>query len=584
MSEDYIRIKDKYGEEMAKFCRSMFSTLLESEGFLSNLLLSTFEPTHFLYEDIISQRKELEFKDYIFSLVNEALVQTKSTALTPQQLLGKTGYDLYECTTEKEIQYFKKYYSHNEKLCTFNGGRLNQCKVFFAVKKNVDEIKRENFTQPQRQDEYGTSVISIQFYHGSTNNVSIKNRYNHKVDNPDSTFNNNLDNIIPGLTKSFEENYGLKISDKVKNNFELYGYIQFGNRKFYKYNYEINNIYYCINNIVIDNGKIKKFDKRNHLLVDYFDINFKDKKITLIDNTIGDSFIDIFKDIKVINVEKKSENKTITLVLNDDESIIIKLNKYNQIIYYKNEEMTNVEDNFLYHNSVLEEILIPNVKQIGNSFLHSNLNLESFCAPKLKYIGNCFLSNNKKLKVINIPGVKKIGDESLSSNEKLTSIDLPEVEEIGKEFLYANQILTNVEIPKLKIMGTACFFSNLDLLEFDAPSLEIIGNRCLTSNNLLSKINISNVRKIGNNFLSNNQFLLEFDAPNVRKIGINLLYYNQRLRVFNAPNLESIGKYGLMYSQELKNINVPNLKEIGDNCSLYNCSFDLTNVPEINSK
>ena len=46
-------------------------------------------------------------------------------------------------------------------------------------------------------------MISIQI--DKVNNyVSIKNRYNHTVENPDCTFNNNLDNIIPGLIKSFE--------------------------------------------------------------------------------------------------------------------------------------------------------------------------------------------------------------------------------------------------------------------------------------------------------------------------------------------------------------------------------------------
>lgn len=87
---------------------------------------------------------------------------------------------------------------------------------FFAVKKNADEIKRENFTNPQRQDEYGTSVISIQFSKGTINDLSIKNRYNHSVNNPDATFSNNLENIKPGLTNSFEQHYGLNICQQSK--------------------------------------------------------------------------------------------------------------------------------------------------------------------------------------------------------------------------------------------------------------------------------------------------------------------------------------------------------------------------------
>ena len=82
---------------------------------------------------------------------------------------------MYECKTESDIQEFRKYYAPGEELCTFNGGRLNRCHVFFAVKKNVDQITRTNFLNPQRQDEYGTSVISIQFTRGKPNILSIKN-------------------------------------------------------------------------------------------------------------------------------------------------------------------------------------------------------------------------------------------------------------------------------------------------------------------------------------------------------------------------------------------------------------------------
>ena len=74
--------------------------------------------------------------------------------------------------------------------------KLNTDYVFFAIKDNCDMLRRENFKNPDRQDEYGVSVISIQFSRGSINHLSIKNRYNHTVDNPDCTFNNNLDNII----------------------------------------------------------------------------------------------------------------------------------------------------------------------------------------------------------------------------------------------------------------------------------------------------------------------------------------------------------------------------------------------------
>lgn len=196
-------------------------------------------------------------------------------------------------------------------LCTFNGGRLNRCYVFFAVKKNVDKILRPNFSNPQRQDEYGTSVISIQFTRGNTNTLSIKNRYNHRVSNPDATFSNDLENIIPGLTKSFEQEYNLNIRKSKVKGFEIPGYVKATDGKFYKYNYEINNIYYCTDNIIIDNFEVvdKYTEKEKYVITDYFIIDLVNKKISLYDERIEDSFINEFKDIKKIEIVKDKKIK-----------------------------------------------------------------------------------------------------------------------------------------------------------------------------------------------------------------------------------------------------------------------------------
>ena len=69
MNEDLKIIKKKYGEKMMKLCRESFPTLLESEGLLSQLMLEHFDPSHVLYEDIISDELEDEFKDFIYSLI-----------------------------------------------------------------------------------------------------------------------------------------------------------------------------------------------------------------------------------------------------------------------------------------------------------------------------------------------------------------------------------------------------------------------------------------------------------------------------------------------------------------------------------
>ena len=150
-----------------------------------------------------------------------------------------------------------------------------------AVKKNVDEIKREDFKNPKRQDDYGTSVISIQFSRGASNTLSIKNRYNHTVENPDATFSNNLDNIILGLTDSFEQEYGYNLSHN-RSGFEIPGYVNVKG-KYYKYNYELDNIYYCPNNLIIDNFEvIRDYQQMERYIVfDYAIIDLQEKKVLL---------------------------------------------------------------------------------------------------------------------------------------------------------------------------------------------------------------------------------------------------------------------------------------------------------------
>ena len=53
MKKDYDRIKDLYGEKMAKFCRSNFPTIM-AEGKMFDILYSTFAPTKVLYLDLES--------------------------------------------------------------------------------------------------------------------------------------------------------------------------------------------------------------------------------------------------------------------------------------------------------------------------------------------------------------------------------------------------------------------------------------------------------------------------------------------------------------------------------------------------
>ena len=234
-------------------------------------------PTY-LYEDIIKKDSVSSFKNFIYFKYDNNY-KYEETTKTPFELMDEAGYTLYECHNNDEIMQFKKYYAECEKLCTFKEHRLDDCHVFFAVKKNVDEIKREDFKNPQREDEYGTSVISIQFSRGDVNTLSIKNRYNHTVHNPDATFSNNLENIIPGLTDSFANMYHLNINQEEIVDLGL-DYVKASDGKYYKYNLEIHGTHYCPDNIIIDYGEVIKdyVDKEKYILMDYFILNLQKEK------------------------------------------------------------------------------------------------------------------------------------------------------------------------------------------------------------------------------------------------------------------------------------------------------------------
>jgi len=386
MNYDLKIIKDQYGEKMMHLCRELFPTLLENEGLLSSLLIKTFAPNKSLYDDIIEGAKLHTdtyerittadyinwFKDYIYSLVDVEKKEIIETFKTPKELLSEAGYDLYECKTEEDIQSFKKYYAPAEELCTFKGGRLNGCYVFWVVRKDVDKIKREDFKKPSRDDLYGTSVMSIQFSKGKVNTLSIKSRYNHTVNNPDAALSNNLENIIPGLTESFERTYGLKINQNASPIFRLPNYVRANDGKYYKYNTEINNVYYCPNNIIIDNFEVKQLPKEKYIVMDYFIIDLVNKTIRIYDESIYDSFLDSLWNIKSMNIRKTERGKKIEIVDNFGKESTIEINKNNSIIIYENKNIRKIGDNFLYYCRNVEYLGLPKVRIIGRNFCTYN--------------------------------------------------------------------------------------------------------------------------------------------------------------------------------------------------------------------
>lgn len=193
------------------------------------------------------------------------------------------GYNKVIFDNEKEILDCKKYYEQGEIICTYNNlqARMREYHMLVAVKENIDKIHRAK--TPQREDEYGTSILNIQIARNGSH-MSIKNRYNHTVSQPDSTLNNNLDMLYPGLQGMVLGYYGFA---SLNSNKAHYDHIVNINNVYLKYNTERNNVYFGafvldgVNGVqftdtsryyIVGNGKENEYN--NEPLV----LDFKDKK------------------------------------------------------------------------------------------------------------------------------------------------------------------------------------------------------------------------------------------------------------------------------------------------------------------
>jgi hypothetical protein len=246
-------------------------------------------------------------------LVDIEKKEEKSSSRSVKELLEEAWYDFYIISKPEDTEQFRKFYKENELICSFNqpDRKLDHYSIFWIVKKNINEIRR--CSAPSRQDDYWTSCCSIKI---SKSDLYITNRYNHTVNSPDNTFNGNLDNIIMGLTEAFTKEFWFNLNfQNQKSSFELTNFI-YKNNKFMYFNYEINNIYYWINKIYKD-WVLTIYDSQEFILIDYFLINLKLKKIEIIDLKLKDDFLNfkfdkiIIKDKKFINIDEDIEGALI---------------------------------------------------------------------------------------------------------------------------------------------------------------------------------------------------------------------------------------------------------------------------------
>jgi len=556
MNSDLKILKKKYGENFSKLCRNLFPSILEEEGTLVSIITSLFKESHFLYDDLIKYNMVYSFQKLVMNEYGKKTNSVIDTGKSPYELFKEQGYTLKECHTNEEILSYKKYYAKGEELCTFNDNRLKTNRVFFAVKDNALEIERKS--EPQREDEYGTSVLSLQFTI-DTNYLSIKNRYNHTVNNPDATYQNNLENIAEGLTYSFEKCLGIKQSN-AQGDFEIPNYVRAADGKYYRYNFECNNIYYCPDNIIIDSFNEVSFPKEKYILFDVFLLDLVDKKLEKYDKSCYDGAEKIFSNIKSIKIENNGDTKGIYIICEDDIRVYFQLNKYNQIISVVMDGVEIIPSFFLLRSFSIKSFSSKDTIKIGDYFLTKCENLEYIYLPKCEIIGNSFAYSSKLLKSINLPNVRKIGDEFLTCNEIIENIYMPNLQAVGNGFLYYNEKLKTLFLPNLERIGNYFMNENISLEKCDLPKLNKVGSSFLARNTCLKEFNAPNIMTIDSYFLRRNQELIYLYLPSIEEIKDDFLASNKRIRNLYIPTVKFIGN-GFLYSNRdlINNLYMPNL-------------------------
>ncbi len=448
MTEELKKIKKLYGEEMMHLCRDLFPDILEEEGTLLEILQDNFYPTHHLGHDIKINCVKREFRGFILDRYkkessNDSLFKTNSYAKWELEKYGKINikapfqmlsglYDIYECKTEKDVKSFAKYYAPGEQICTLDGGRLYFSHIFFFVKKNVDSIKREDFPNPKREDEYSTSVLCVQFNRNKPNYVTIISRYNNAVDNPNFTYYNDLDNIYPGLTESFKKYYGFSFKREptgIKFLADM-KYFQANDGKFYKYSHEKHGLLFCDNNIVLK-WHYPDFEytaKERYIFMDEYILDRKEKRLFVYPSIFSHyhSFLTttmIGEKIIKTDYVIKDDKKIITIYFEDDKYVIIATNMQNEIIYYENKFVKLIKNKFLEYNETMKYLNIPNCRKIRNKFMNQNNSVIEINAPLLMYTGDDFMPVNTVLKRFYTPNLKSVGDRFLSKNRNFTKKD-----------------------------------------------------------------------------------------------------------------------------------------------------------------
>ena len=474
---------------------------------------------------------------YLISLKNIE-INEMAVHMDPIKLLDRAGYNAYVVHNLAEQNAIEKYFARGEELCTFHDPhRFEKYYIINAVRKDVDNIRRADFKNPKREDEYGTSVISIQVLK-TGGFISIKNRYNHTVENPDNTLNSNPDNIIPGLADAIKHHFNV---DFASHHVDLPINYTTMNNQILKYNLEVENTYIGPDFYARD-GRVIDINKDYEIILDTIVFNTKTKEFKSIAHADGDW--------QMISALSTAINGKKVKIQNADDDTKILIADDTPIVTFQNGQILSLN--------------LPNVREIGNYFALDCQKLTSVSMPDLETIGtNCFQFNT--LEHVNMPKLREIGEMSFYKCRNLQEINLPQVQKMGSFCFTGVYQLKNVNMPQLRYVGDHMFHTAPALTVLDLPNLQRMGQNCVM-NAQLKTVNLPQLQSVDNNCFVNGCGVTELDLPNLQHMGNVVFYDAPQLRSVNAPKLQNMGAFCFRASQNATHVYMPQLQHISQGC------------------
>lgn len=535
--------------------------------------------------------------EYLISL-KDVHVAEMSVHQNPIDLLNRAGYDAYVVHDLDEQNAIKKYFADGEELCTFNDpSRFKHYYIINAVRKDVDKIRRADFANPKREDAYGTSVLSIQVLKNG-GFISIKNRYNHTVENPDNTFNSNPDNIIYGLADAIRHYFHVDFSSR---HVELGRGFVLVNNQIIKYNYEHNNVYVG-NDFYVYDGQVYDIDKNHEILLDTVVFDTQSGEFRDLTNRISGTTQVLKKliDGKKVGIKKNNsgekslvadgrpildftDGKITTLDLSGVTDVPPESFRFCGALRTLNmPDVRTIGNNSFEFTNVLGEINAPNLQVIGNRCFFDRVIARKLSFPQLQKIGDYAFKETVKLVVLDAPNLREIGADTFGIvDANFTKLDLPNLRIMGRYCFTVCLSLNDINLPQLKYMGKDCFATAQIIDCLDLPALETMGDECFHDLKEIKKLKLPNLSYMGEGAFTAQKTLKELDLPKLEVMGNQCFFENESIEKLSAPQLNQMGNACFFNNMGLKELNLPALKKMGGHCFFSNQKIKKINLPSV---